>query len=340
MRFFLGISLGVVACLVLLEGLLRFLPVNSGIRMDATSMEKPFSSHLPNQQYLYSYGWAMGNVRHGVTNSRGFTNSPNSSKKGGVLVIGDSFIESLMHDFPNTVQGHLEEKFPEKVQAISASSNGLADSLQILKYFTPEIEPTVAVLFVETTDVSLLLQKPDVGHNGFIITDKTAVSITHDPYTESPKKVIALRSALVRYLYYNLKAVIRAMKLSQSVFGNTQVSDDSDHLPEKEVVLNYYFSQLRSLSAANHFRVVLLLDGDRKAIYSNGHDLLWKPEDRQLFLNMALKYGLDVVDMQPAFERHWEQKHERMDFFPMDGHWNSVAHKLAADEVIKLLNTQ
>ena len=44
--------------------------------------------------------------------------------------------------------------------------------------------------------------------------------------------------------------------------------------------------------------------------------------------------------MQPIFERDWEQKRERMDFLPMDGHWNPVAHKLAADAVINLLNTK
>lgn len=339
MRFFLGLSLGVLVCLAMLEGLLRFLPVNSGIRMEATSIEKPFARCLPHQDYVESHGWAMGTARTGTTNSLGFNNSPDSSEKGGVLVIGDSYIESFMLDFPDTIQGRLEEKFPNKVQAVAASGNGLADTLDILNYFAPQIKPAVVVLFVEPFDLSLLLSTPSVGHSGFFISNETAVSVTHDPYTESPSKKRLLKSALIRYLYYNLKFPDWVSKALKSVRGNTPPINKTDDLSTKKaLVLNYYFSELRLLSSANGFRVVFLLDGDRKAIYSKNREQSWNKNDRQLFSKLALQQRLDVVDMQPVFQRHWDEKRERMDFLPMDGHWNRVAHKLAADEIVKLLN--
>jgi hypothetical protein len=60
--------------------------------------------------------------------------------------------------------------------------------------------------------------------------------------------------------------------------------------------------------------VVFLLDGDRQAIYSGNVEHAWTPDNRHLFLKLALKKGLDVVDMQPMFKRHWDQKHEHMDY--------------------------
>jgi hypothetical protein len=340
MRFFLGISLGVLACLLVLEVFLRFLPVNSGVRMEATSVEKPFSRYLPHQQYVYSFGWGLGTAKSGVTNSNGFTNSPDSSEKGGILVVGDSYIESFMLDFPETIQGHLAEKLPNKVQTVSASGNGLADSLQILKYFTPQIKPSVVVLFVEPFDLSLLLEKPAVGHNGFVVTNETQVSVIHSPYTESPNKELLLRSALIRYLYYNLKFPDWASKALSSLGGKKpEFVDPTDKLePKKQLALNYYFSELSTLGHTNGFRVVFLLDGDRKAIYSKSRDQSWNAVDRELFLKLALKHQLDVVDMQPDFQHDWDQKHERMDFLPMDGHWNPVAHRLAADKIMRLLD--
>ena len=337
MRFFLGIGFGMLVCLLMLEGLLRFLPVSSGARMESTSIEKPFSRYLPNQHYVYSYGWALANAKHGVTNSSGFINSSDLSEQGDVLVVGDSFIESFMLDFPETLQGRLEQYFPGKVQAISASGNGLADSLQIVKYFTPNIRPSVVVLFVEATDISTLLEPAGKGHNSFVVNKGANISMIHNPYTESPNKIMLLRSSLARYLYYNLKFPDWTMKATKSTRRKTPVNN-ADNLSTKELVLNFYFSQLCLLGAENGFRVVFLLDGDRKAIYSGNVEQIQAHDDHSLFLKLALKNGLDVVDMQPVFKRHWDQKHERMDFLPSDGHWNPVAHKLAADEIMNLLN--
>jgi len=48
--------------------------------------------------------------------------------------------------------------------------------------------------------------------------------------------------------------------------------------------------------------------------------------------------GLNKANV--GIDRNWNDKHERMDFLPMDGHWNPVAHKLAAEEITKLLKNK
>jgi hypothetical protein len=353
MRFLLGIALGFLACVAVFEAVLRNLPVNSGISMEETSVAEPFARYLPHQPYVFSHGWALSNARRGVTNSLGFTNAPDSAGQDGILVVGDSFIESLLLDFPETLQGRLEQRFPGKIQAISAAGNGLADSLQIATRFVPRLRPSVVVFFVRPAELSYLLVAPERGHNGFVLADgaqSTAdVSIRHSLYSESPNKALVLRSSLARYLYYNLKFPAWAAKALTPTLGNAQhapagAGDEKYNKGDRAartLVLNYYFSQLRTLGSANGCRAIFLLDGDRQALYSGnaGPKQGGDSDDRQLFLSLAGQYGFDVADMHPVFKRHWEKVRERMDYLPMDGHWNPVAHKLAAAEVANLLGS-
>jgi hypothetical protein len=337
MRFGVGIGVGVLVALALLEALFQALPVSSGARMEETSSAKAFARYLPRERYVYSHGWAFLNARSGTTNNQGFTNSPDFAGHGGVLVIGDSYIESLMLDYSETVQGRLGLAFGGKAYAASASSNGLADSLKIAEFYLPQLRPTSIVFFVEPYDLHGLTAPPPRGHSGFVDVDGV-VSTVHNEYKESSLKHIVQKSALVRYLYYNLKF---SEWLSKSVrLGRApEVALENRDAALKERVLKYYFSELRTLTGAIRTEVVFLMDGDRKAIYraTQVEKPAWNMEDRKLFQRMASNYGFNVVDMQPVFESHWAQRHERMDFLPADGHWNPVAHALASEEILKRL---
>ena len=338
MRFFYGMGLGALACLVFLEILLTFLPVNSGIRMANTSNSEPIPRYLPNQPYTYSYGWALANVQKAATNQVGYTNSLNTMQPRGILVTGDSYIESLMLKYPDTVQGRLEAQLPNQVMAIAASANGLADSLQIISAYAPKLQPATLVFFVEPYDMLDLLAAPSPGHSGFVRHDDN-VHLVHNAYTESSVKEISLKSALIRYVYYNLKFP----KWFAGVFAGkpATAADSTAILQNKTLVLNYYFGQLQQLSAKLNFKVLFLLDGDRAAIYAgqrNAEKAWSNQDDRRLFLELAGQYGLDVIDMEPVFFDHWQKNHERFDWKPMDAHWNPVAHQLAAQEVLRRIN--
>ncbi len=337
MRILLGIGLGAMLAVALLEVALRFMPVHSGARMEATSADRPFSRYLPRQEYIYSHGWAFTNARHGVTNGEGFPNSPDSGGERGVLIVGDSFIEGLMLDYRDTVQGYLDQHFGVKVQAVAASGNGLADSLRIIDYFAPKIDPACVVVFVDQSNFTELLSEPSRGHSGFVWSDGK-VSVVHNEYRESPTKQVVQRSALARYIYYNLNFPqwLRQLRLGSS--GRKNEAAAADRSAVEEEVLEYYLSEVRSIALAESFRVIFLLDGDREGIYvrKSGKEKAEMLGDRNRFLRLAAIQGQEVVDMQPVFERHWELHRERMDFFPMDGHWNPVAHRLAAEELMRV----
>lgn len=334
MRFYLFLVAGVAVALLGAELLLRLLPVNSGARMESTSDAAPYGRYLPKQSLVYSFGWAMDNARHSKVSLEGFNNSPDMHDNAKVLVIGDSFIESLMLDQSETVQGRLGASLHGGVYAAAASGNGLADSLQIARVFVPRIHPKKVVLFVEPSDVSGILAAPKRGHSAFRFGAE-GVTMFHQPYQESQTKTRVLGSALMRYAYYNLK-LPEWFKSKTESSAPLSLHQDDNYSIERQAALNYYLEQLRVLEKSHAVKFIFLVDGDRTAMYSNNRhgENAWKGDDRTALLALVRQYGFGMVDMQPIFEHDWATHRERLDFLPMDGHWNGVAHRLAAEQLL------
>ena len=332
MRYFLSALVGILLALLGLEGVLRCLPVSSGIRLANSSAELPFSHYLPRQPYQYSFGWAMDNAMTGVTNGTGITNSRDYADHANALVIGDSYIEAFMLPYQDTVQGRLDATLG-KVYAVGASSNGLADSLVIARHFIPRIHPKTIVMFVEPYDLVLIDQEAGRAHNHFVVKPD-GIALEKTPYAEPASKRMLLHSALLRYAYYNLK--VTEIKLRPGAAPATPPTADSglQRKARRDAVLGYYLAQLQELRRAHGTQFVFLVDGDRNVIYSPKTRGNWQGDDRAVLLKALADHGFAAVDMQPVFERHWATYHERMDFLPFDGHWNKVGHRLAADALL------
>ncbi|NHQ90921.1 hypothetical protein [Janthinobacterium lividum] len=337
MRSIFAIGLGVAATALALEIFLQCMPVVSGLRMENTSSAVPFNRYLPRQHYVYSHGWAMANARRGATSQQGYNNSADFQDGAAVLVVGDSFIESLMLNYPDTVQGRLDKVLGGSVYAAASSGNGLADALEMVRYYQPRLHPRNVVLFVDSGDLSDMLAPAPRGHSNFVVSGQ-GVAVVHNPYTESKIKRLVSYSALARYVYYNLKLsdwIMSKMRSGQS--GGVAAADAA---AARGDVLEYYLTQLRQVGGGEATRFIFLVDGDRNALYGSGSAKpLWHGDDREFFMDRVRKHGFAVVDMQPVFAQHWALRRERMDFLPMDGHWNKVAHGLAAQQILPLLNT-
>lgn len=335
MRFYFAIPAGLLAFLLALELVLQVLPVNSGVRMAPTGEDAPYSRYLREQSFVYSHGWALTNHRRGVTNDQGFVNSPNFDKTGGVLVIGDSYIEALMLPYPATLQGQLAASLHGNVLAAAASGNGLADTLQLARHFAPGLQPDTIVVFAKPTELDTLLGIPRRGHNSFQLRGRE-VSLVHAPYQEASSKHVMLQSALLRYGYYNLKFtewLNTAFAHLQGQGGFTLPAQEADN----EKVVEWYFSELKQ--AAPGSRIIFLADGDRDGIYNGMNNEKSRRIQQHLAVlqREAAVAKIEFINMHPVFEQHWKTRHERMDFLPMDGHWNPVGHALAAQEVLKRL---
>ena len=326
-----------MTCLGLEVGL-RFLPVNSGVRMQETTPSTPYARYRPLQPYVYSYGWAMNNAQTGVTSREGFNNSKDFADGANALVIGDSFIEAYMVPYADTVQGQLDAALG-KVYAASSSGNGLADALQLSRIFVPRLHPKTVVLFVEPWDLRLIDQGSGRGHNLFVF-GKDGVTVEHQPYVESKIKLQMLRSALARYVYYNLKLPDWAQGKGAGPAAGpaADAAQRAAAVARRDKAMDYLLKELDGLQRQYGSRFVFLVDADRATIYANGKAKSnWLPGDREYLLARLRAGGFGIVDMEPVFNEHWNNYRERMDSLPMDGHWNKVGHKLAAEGVLKLI---
>lgn len=102
--------------------------------------------------------------------------------------------------------------------------------------------------------------------------------------------------------------------------------------------LEYCMTQWRAPGGAGATRFIFLVDADLNRLYVPQMAVPnWKACGRAFFMQSAMRHGYQVEAMQSVFARHWEQQRERMDSLPVDGHWNPVAHKLAAQEILPLL---
>jgi len=345
MRFTVKLAWGVMLALGILEACFRVLPVNSGLRMVSTSAAEPYSRYLPRQPFVYSHGWALMNARQGVTNNLGFINAADFIQTPSqVLVIGDSFIESFMHNYAETVQGLLASALGMGVETVATSGNSLADSLQLLKTFAPLMRPSAVVIFVKTSDPSDLSEitaAPLQGHNGFAQEGQNVV-LHHALYQESSLKQWVMKSALIRYVYYNLKFpewLARALQFGKPMGRENDTSTVIDRAAQKQRFMRYYLAELNMLKQAYGLHITFLLDADRNALYPSvkNKTQALNLQDQADFSRFAVDSGFELLDMQPIFERHWSAHREQFDYLPADGHWNTVAHKLAADALLPRL---
>jgi len=92
------LAAGALTALILLEGVFRLLPVSMGLHRHRAIRALAPEAYQPGQPYTYSKSWQFLNVRHGVTNNYGHPARLRLSPAiTPVVVIGDSFVESLMN---------------------------------------------------------------------------------------------------------------------------------------------------------------------------------------------------------------------------------------------------
>ena len=60
-------------------------------------------------------------------------------------------------------------------------------------------------------------------------------------------------------------------------------------------------------------------------------------KQRDYFIKKAKDNGFTVIDMQSVFVMHYQINIQRFEFLN-DSHWNSLGHKIIAEEIAKELN--
>lgn len=338
--------LGVLLMLALLEALLRLLPVAMGLYSSENAKDWPLHNYEPGLSYTYSTTWAMLNAQRGTTNNYGhlapFDFIPGSRP---IIVIGDSYVESQMNPYSDTLQGQLGKKLANttSVYGLGVSGLSVSDYLVLAGQARQEFNPVAAVFVIIDGDFSESLSKRS-GNFWLQISGETTelqyAPLSRDSLLKKIRKIIG-DSSLYRYLQVNLKfspSNIIPLKFWQKPTAKP-VDRAVQNLEQQRFAVDWFLKNLPKKLGLPPKCTVFLIDGDRYALYDPKHASHPKdmPETRTYFIDRATLLGFRVADLNQTFIEAYGQVPLKFDHWPIDRHWNRRGHGIAAAEAYRLL---
>jgi hypothetical protein len=342
-----ALLVGVAGTLLLLEAVLRVLPVLSGTYAADPRPTWPVHTMIPNTRYTYSTGWNLQNIHRGRINNYGYASPLDYAPgRGGIAVFGDSYVEALMNDYQDTLQGSLHEylKTPRKVISFGISGAEMPDYLGTAAVVRDRFAPEWAVVVITLGDFT----------RGFSATPgyfewapERSPPIRLRPQIHRSARAKWFRTvALIRYLRGNLSMrpseLIRLRRGSDAAAGTTKCKPEVLS-KQDESLIEAYARELPAAAGLAPGHVILVFDSDRKAIYA-GQSAAQRQgcPQRATLANDRLKEaaarnGLRVIDSDPIFRRHFSAGLGPVDRSPIDAHWNPAAHRLMAQEVARII---
>lgn len=340
----LAATLGSALLLTTLELALRLLPVQNGIAAGDPSADWPAHRLIPNVHYTFSDAWDLRNVHRGVTNNMGYV-APFAYVPGSdaVAVVGNSFIEGLMDRYQDTLQGQLAWRVHDAPAILNFGSSGasLPDYIGLGPMVRRRFDVRWLVILVVGGDFEKGFSPPP-GFFGWSAAARPPAELRPDRPRSAAVRL--LRSlAVVRYLRGNLEFDLRHF-LHTSVKGAPQACVPEGLHPGDRSLITAYAEGLPAAYGLPASRVILVFDSDRAELYrSHGASTQSRCPDRddaarRTLAAAAADRGEHVVDLEPVFARYFRATGKRLDYSPLDYHWNAVAHGLAAAEVARVLN--
>jgi hypothetical protein len=344
-RVFRGLAafaLGVIASCVLLEGVLRFLPVSKGAHGAEPDPSWPAHHLIPNAEYTFSTGWDLEDVRHGRVNNMGYT-SPFDYVPGtsGVFVVGDSFIDNQMNDYAESIQGRLPSLLGVRMPVLAFGISGatLPHDLGVASLIASRFKPIWAVVLITRGNfLSGFGAKP--GYFRWSSGDAPGIALVPERSHGRLGELIRDLS-LVNYARSNLRADFSTLFADKSRPGNGPCTPATLSDADRRL-LRYAAQELPPRFRLPPSHVILVFDADRAAIYSGDPDAARCPPRDQLadryLASQAAAEGIEVIDLEPEFRAEFAQHGTRFDYLPVDGHWNAQGHAVAAREIARYIN--
>ncbi|MGE5612629.1 MAG: hypothetical protein ACM3UM_00015 [Nitrososphaerales archaeon] len=343
----LGAFSSVLLLLVLAELVLRMLPIIDGARRATPSSTFASARLVPGHAYTWSLGWDLRHVVHGRINGSGFPAPyeyvPNQP---ALALFGDSFAEGIMLDYRESLAGRLNDVSDGRVRSFNFGISGAA----LPHYLGMAREMRRRFAF----DAALIVVSENDYVEGFN-AQEGLYSWGDDAKGDLVKLVPATRpgilmriaraSALFRYLRYHLK-----FNPPTLFSGKGQPACVPAQLDARDRLrLAGYVDALQRALALAPDRIVIAFAAGSEQVYARvdrpreartantcpSRDALAQSELRSL----AAARGLKILDIPALLEKHYRQYRQRMDFSPVDAHWNGVATALIAGEASALLKT-
>ena len=348
-----SVLLSLLALALLMEIVLRWLPVNEGLRGLSVDEQNPVYRLAAHREAVYSRGWNFSIVNRIRTNNYGFVNDHDydpSANTPLLAVIGDSFVEAVMVPFPQTGVARLGNAVGSagRVYGFGTSGSSLSQYLAYARYVRDTFHPAgLAVVIVGNDfDESLRKYKREPGLHYFADSPDGNLELTRMDRPVPWWRDILAGSALGMYLYVNLeiREVWKRFAYrpgvptvgTQRFVGNTAADASPARVDDSDRAIDAFLQKLPEMSGLAPSRIALVIDGIRPELYDIS--LLESVADtyfavmRTHVMDRARQRGFEVIDMQPAFLADHRQRHLRFEFHD-DNHWNATGHEVFAQAV-------
>lgn len=342
------VLLGAVA-----EVVLQFLPVATGLRSQPVNAATPVFRFAPNRDFVWSVGPDFAIVNHGRTNNAGYVSDidyDRDDRRPLLAVIGDSYVEALMVPWRQTVQARLAEAVaPEgRVYAFAASGAPLSQYLVFAAAAAQDFGATHLVIVVVGNDFdeSLSTYKYGPGFHLFVPGADGSLDLVRFDLAPSTLRRLVQRSALARYVIFNLQGNLAAARLRDMLLGaaranvfvgNVPAAADPERLRLSEAAIDRFLDLLPRMTGLAPDRVLLVLDGRRPELYTAeglaATEGSYFARMRRSLIARASASGFGVIDLEPVFAAEHRRTGRRFEF-EADAHWSGEGHRVAADAVM------
>jgi hypothetical protein len=342
------IGLGCALAIVMLELIFQMLPVTTGFAYQRTIESEPaLKATVPFVKH--SLDWKFHQATTRKINEYGFPDDhhylPNEQP---IAVIGDSYIQSLMLPYAGTLQGQLSALQPKSkppVYSFGVPGYSLAGYIGTAESATKRFQPQMFIFLLTKDDITdSLVATKNVG-SYFINAHKSGVNF--EAYTGASRTdSFMLKSALMRYLNYHLQLnPLSAFLKLTGANESASAGDSSPPVAQTELNIaqlsNQLLDHLEQKTTARANNTIFIIDCEREKIYQGKQQPQTSPDNQlTLFAQIAKDRGYQTIDTLPIFTRQYEQTHRRIDFTPIDAHWNSDAHHLIAEAVYPIIKTK
>jgi SGNH hydrolase-like domain, acetyltransferase AlgX len=344
--------------LLVLEGLLRLLPVARAPPVEPPTADNPIQRYAPSQPFTWSLGWNFVNVVHGHSNAQGFIADYDYDPAASsplVAVAGDSFIEGLRVPFAETLTGRLAAALGARGRAYAFAQSGsplsqyVAYAAHACGVYHPE--RLVVVVVGNDFDESVYAHRR---RNGIFHLYPRADGGFDYRLTPLPApglvQRVARRSALALYLMRNVGiseflgnmgiSVALAAGPDDRYVGNTLADANPARVAEGEQVIAWFLETLPGAACLPARDIVLVVDAMRPPIYDDNElraaRASYFGRMRARLIAEAAAKDFTVVDMEAPLRAAYGEQPVPFEF-PNDMHWNSRGHAVAAAAVLKAL---
>jgi hypothetical protein len=295
-----------------------------------------------------TYGkWARQRA-HWHINNEGWNSPVDYSRektRPRIAVIGDSYVEALQVDVDLSYPSLLRQQIGNDYDVFSFGISGasLADYLNFSRYVARCFDPDIVVVNVVHNDFdeSIYSLNPNDIHQTRLRIDGSEITeVAPRPNPEfaqfSARKRWLRKSALVRYLFFNLRIrhTITQLLDRRQYNANIDVEAVQRDLMTISRGVTYVVKHIRSENPER--RVFFVMDAPRHDIYNER-----LAESNVMVLHGMLAgacadNGVELLDLTEPMAEEYRLRRRRFGFV-FDGHWNEYGHAFVASQILPLI---